>query len=63
MSISEKTDPQSAAAGGPAPDASNAAPGHGAAPTLDELYTDPEVLKRIGTVIATAALRATSAKY
>ena len=63
MSISEKTDPQSAATGCPAPVASNAAPGHDAVPTLDELYTDPEVLKRIGTVIATATLRATSAKY
>jgi hypothetical protein len=63
MSMSEKTDPQSAAASRPAPDASNAAAGHDAAPTLDELYTDLEVLKRIGAVIATAALRATSAKY
>ena len=34
-----------------------------AAPELDELYTDPETLRRIGVVIATAALRSGSAKY
>jgi hypothetical protein len=34
-----------------------------AAPSLEELYSDPETLKRIGTVIATAMRRGTSAKY
>jgi hypothetical protein len=34
-----------------------------AAHRLDELYTDPETLKRTGAMIAVAARRAVSAKY
>ncbi len=35
---------------------------HAGPATLDELYNDPETLKRLGVVLATAALR-TSTKY
>ena len=65
MANAEKTPPSIAAASG-SPGASEACEGTrdaGAATVLDELYNDPETLKRIGTVIATAALRSSSAKY
>jgi len=34
-----------------------------AAHALDDLYADPETVKRIGVTIATAAMRGVAAKY
>jgi hypothetical protein len=66
MAMTNSEDRAPSAAGGATPAVSDGAAarfGKIDAAMIDELYTDPQVLLRVGAVIATAMKRASSAKY